>query len=373
MKKTIVGLVIAGLLVLFVYTIYYLWGKEQQEPIVYETEQAFKTSIIKKTMATGAVVPRKEIDIKPQVSGIIQEIYVEAGELVKKGDLIAKVKIIPDMVTLNNAENRVNRAKIALDQAKRDYDRNKQLLDQGVIPEVEFQTFEIALKNAEEEQEAAASNLQLIREGVTKRSGRSTNTLIRSTIDGMVLDVPVKEGNSVIESNTFNEGTTIASVADMGNMIFEGNVDESEVNKIKLGMPLILNIGAIETEKFDASLEYISPKGVTIDGAIQFEIRAALKIDTTGGSFIRAGYSASADIVLDRRDDVLAIRESLMQFDDTGKSYIEVEVGDQRFERRDLTTGLSDGINIEVLSGVTEADKIKQPNTELDGGPHGGH
>ena len=370
MKTVLKVLLFGGILVGFVWTIFYLWSKEQVEPVVYTTEAPYKDNILKKTVATGSVVPRKEIEIKPQVSGIIKEFYVEAGDIVKKGDRIAKVQIIPDMVSLNNADNRVNRAKIGLDQAKQDFERNRSLKDQGVIAEAEFLTFKIALDNAQEEMEAAESNLALIKEGASRRSGGTTNTVVKSTIDGMVLDIPIKEGNSVIESNTFNDGTTIATVADMTDMIFEGNVDESEVGKIRQGMALILKIGAIEGRTWDAGLEYISPKGVALDGAIQFEIRAALNIsDST--DFIRAGYSANADIVLDSRDSVLVVNESLLQFEGD-QVFVEVEVGDQQYERRDLEVGLSDGIKIEVLSGITIDDKIKQPNTNLTGG-FGGH
>ncbi len=353
--KSLLGLILVGIIV---GTLYFLYAKSEKKPVFFHTDSPFTTNIIRKAVATGSVVPRKEIDIKPQVSGIVQKIYVEAGNLIKEGDLIAKVKIIPDMVTLNNAENRLNRAKINLENSIKDYDRNKKLFDQKVIAEADFQRFELALENAREEQEAAANNLQLIKEGVTKKSGQATNTLVRSTIAGMVLDVPVKEGNSVIESNTFNEGTTIATVADMGEMIFEGKVDESEVGKISHGMRLIIVIGAIENVTFDATLEYIAPKGVEEDGAIQFEIKAALELKED--HFIRAGYSANADIVLERRDSVMAIKESLLQFDED-KIYVEVEKGEQEFERRDLQTGLSDGINIEILSGLSENDKIKIP------------
>ncbi len=357
MKTVLKVVLFGGLLVLFVYTLFFLWSKDQEAPVIYTTETPFRTDIIKKTVATGSVVPRKEIEIKPQVSGIVQEIYVEAGDVVKKGDLIAKVKIIPDMVTLNNAENRMNRARIAYENAERDYKRNKNLKDQGVIADVDFQQFELALRNAEEELESAEANLQLIKEGVTKRSGKSTNTLIRSTIDGMVLNVAIKEGNSVIESNTFNDGTSIATVADMNDMIFEGNVDESEVGKIRQGMALILKIGAIESKTYDATLEYISPKGVAVDGAIQFEIRAALAMNDTT-EFIRAGYSANADIVLERKDDVLSIHESLLLFE--GDSvFVEVETSAQQFKKQQVKVGLSDGINIEVLSGVDENVQIK--------------
>jgi HlyD family secretion protein len=344
-------------------TMFFLYQKSKKKPVVYEVKSPFISSVIKKTVATGSVVPRKEIDIKPQVSGIVEELFIEAGNHVKKGDLIARVKIIPNMVELNNAESRYNKAKINFEDSKLVYDRQKKVYEQGVIAEAEFQQYRLSYMNAMEEMETAESNLQLIKEGVSKKSGQATNTLIRSTIEGMVLDVPVEVGNSVIESNTFNEGTTIASVADMGEMIFEGKVDETEVGKLKLGMPLILSIGAIEEEKFDAELEYISPKGKEENGAIQFEIKADVKI--RANSFIRAGYSANADIVLDRKDSVMVIPESLIKFEKEGDSaYVEIEKQPQIFEKRFIKTGLSDGVNIEIKEGLQIKDKIKGEKKE---------
>ena len=311
---------------------------------------------MKKTVATGSITPRKEIEIKPQVSGIIEKIFIEAGKMIKKGDMIAKVKIIPNMVALNEAESRLNRANIGLDDTKKVYDREKVLFEKRVIAAGEFQQYETALKNSKEAVTAATDNLQLVREGVTGKSAQSGNTIIRSTIDGMILTVPVEVGNSVIEANTFNAGTTVATIADMGEMIFKGKVDESEVGKLHEGMPLILSIGAIDNLKFDANLEHISPKGVTENGAIQFEIKAAVKLKKN--SFIRAGYSANADIVLERRDKVMAIPESMVQFEGQ-KTYVEIETAPQKFTKRYIKTGISDGLNIEVLSGLKIKEKIK--------------
>lgn len=356
MKKTfkiIIGVLFLGI---FGYTIFFLYQKSKPKPIIYQTKTPFVSNITKKTVATGKVVPRKEIDIKPKVSGIIEEIYLEAGKMVRKGDLIAKIKIIPDMVNLNNAESRVNRARLSLDDIQLVFDRQKKLYDQGVIPEAEFQQTRLNLNNAREELSAAENNLELIREGALKKAGQVTNTLVRSTIDGMVLDVPVEEGKSVIESNNFNEGTTIAIVADMGEMIFEGKVDETEVGKIHQGMNLSLSIGAIESDTFNAILEYISPKGKEENGAIQFEIKA--KVALKEGKFIRSGYSANADIVLDQRKKVMVIEEGLLQY--AGDSaFVEVETKPQTFEKKYIKTGLSDGINIEVKNGLTMKDKIK--------------
>lgn len=360
MIKKVVKIVLGiALLSVFAWTFYFLYKKSEQAPVVYQTVSAFDTTIIKKTVATGSVIPRREVNMKAQVSGIVEKMYVIAGQEIKQGDVIAKVKIIPNMLNLANAESRVNQAQITYENAKSEYDRNATLLKQQVIAQAEILPFELRLKSAKEEMDAAENNLQLIKEGVTKNAGNATNTLIRSTITGMVLDVPIKEGSSVIESNTFNEGTTIASVANMGEMIFEGKVDESEVGKIKEGMELVLTIGAIDAESFKANLEYIAPKGVTENGAIQFLIRAALT-KSTSGSFLRAGYSANADIILDKKDRVLAVSETVLQFE-KDKTFVEVETAPNTFEKKFLKTGISDGVNIEVLEGISKSDKIKVP------------
>ncbi len=360
--KKIIRIVISLLFVgIVIFGFIYLYNKSKVKEVIYETKNPTVDNIIQKTVATGTVTPRKEILIKPQVSGIIAELYVEPGDHVEKNALLAKIKIIPDMVALNAAESRLNKAKLRLEDAQLVYDRQKGVYEQGVIAEAEFQNYRIDYNTALEEVEAAENNLQLIKEGITKKSGEITNTLIRSTIEGMVLDVPVEVGTSVIQTNTFNEGTTIASVADMNEMIFEGKIDETEVGKIREGMKLELTIGAIEEEKFDAELEYISPKGVEENGAVQFEIKA--KVSLSSSTFIRAGYSANANIVLDRRDSVLTLSESLIQFENENKDsvFVEIETAPQEFEKRFINTGLSDGIKIEVKEGLSEEDKVKVP------------
>jgi HlyD family secretion protein len=365
MKKFLRVLIVVLLIALFVGVLFFLYQKSKEKPIIYNTKSPEITTIVRKTIATGKVVPRKEIEIKPQgVSGIIAKLYVEAGQTLKKGDPIAKIKIIPDMINLNSAESRVKRAQIAFDDAKINYDRDKELFDSNVLPKADFQKTQLAYRNSKEELSTAKDNLQLIKEGVTKSAASATNTIIRSTIEGMILDIPVKDGYSVIQSNNFNAGTTVAIVADMGEMIFQGKVDETEVDKIKQGMNLDLTIGAIDDVKFEAQLEYISPKGVQENGAVQFEIKAAVKLNNN--YFIRSGYSANAEIILEERKDVLAVNESLLNFKNDS-TFVQVEVKDQVFEERYVKTGISDGINIEILEGISKKDKLKgKKQTKMD-------
>lgn len=356
MKKALRILLIVILVGAFAGTMYFLYSKSKDKPDVFETKHPFTNTVVLKTVATGSVVPRFEIEIKPQVSGIIDELFIEAGDKIAKGQVVARIKIIPDMVTLNAAETRVNRAKINFEDAQNDYNRQQQLFDKKVISYVEYKSAKVAYDSSKEELAAAENNLELIKNGVTKKAESATNTLVRSTIDGMVLDVPVEVGNSVIQANTFNNGTTIASVADMKDLIFEGKVDETEVGKIREGMPIELEIGAIDKEKFAAVLEYISPKGIEENGAIQFEIKANVKL--LDDQFIRAGYSANANIVLDQKDSVLVIPEGLLKFQNDS-AYVEIEIGEQLFEKRFVKTGLSDGINIEIMEGLSKDDKVK--------------
>lgn len=355
-KKIVLILTLLTIVCVFVGTAVFLYQKSQEKPVIFETTGAFYTDIVKKTVATGKVLPRKEIVIKPQVSGVIDTLYVEAGDQVEKGAVIARIQLIPDMEHLNNAESNLEKAQINLRNAKTEYERQQLLFEKGLIGEIGFNKFLLQYELQEEAVNSAQNNVELIKEGASKQSGKVAN-LVHSTISGMVLDVSVKEGSFVTETNTFNQGSTIANVANMNDLIFEGKLDESEVGKVKEGMPLVLNVGAIDNERFEAELEYISPKGFELQGTIKFEIRAAIKLPETG--FLRAGYSANADIVLDKRVNVLAINEGNLIFED-GQAYVEIEVGKQEFAREVVTVGISDGINIEILSGVDINTRFKK-------------
>jgi HlyD family secretion protein len=344
----------------FVVTLLFLYNKSQAKPAVFQTAKPVTMDIVKKTVAPGAIVPRREVAIKPHVSGTLEKVYVVAGEVVKNRQLLAKIRIIPNVVALNNAESAIRSAQIGLDNAQSQMTRYQQLFDQKLMNETEFNQFKLAFELKRQELETAQSNRELIKEGASKRTGNVSN-LVNSTVDGMVLDVPVKEGASVIEANNFNEGTTIAAIADMGDMIFLGRVDESEVGKLSEGMPVTITVGALGEERLEGKLEYIAPKGKEKEGTIEFEVKAAVKLKQ--GVLVRANYSANADIILDTKKAVLAIEESLVQFD-KGRAFVEVETSPQAFTRREVKLGISDGINVEVLSGVTANDRLKKPLSE---------
>ncbi len=372
--KKIFGIVLGIIFVLLVAgTGVFLYKKSTKKPVVYVTSSPTRADIVQKTVATGSVVPREEVEIKPLVSGIVDALYVAEGQTIEKGAQIAKVRVIPDMSRLSDGESRINKSRIALADAEREFGRQKSLFEDGTVPKAEMERSEIALQQAKEELEGAKSSLDIVKSGTSARVASVATTLIRATASGTVLEVPVEVGDSVIQANNFNEGTTVASVADMTDMVFEGKVDESEVGKIRVGMELLLTIGALPEAAIRATLEHIAPKGKEENGAIQFEIRAAVVNDS--GLQLRANYSANADIVLDKREQVVAIDEGLLQFDGD-KTFVEVETEPQTFERRDVVTGLSDGIQIEIVSGLSETDKVKNPNTDAEvvgvGGPGGG-
>ena len=355
LKITLLVVLTSGIIGTFVF----LWMKSRPKVVVYETVNAEITDLQKTTVATGKVEPRDEILIKPQISGIIDEVYKEAGQSIRKGEVIAKVKVIPELGQVNSAESRVRLAEINEKQAQTDFDRVEKLFKDKLISREDFEKSEVALKQARVEVQTAKDALEIIKEGITKNSASLSSTLIRSTIDGLILDVPVKAGNSVIMSNTFNDGTTIATVANMNDLIFKGKIDETEVGRIHEGMPVKLTIGALQNLTFDAKLEYISPKGVEENGANQFEIKAAVSVPDSVQ--IRSGYSANAEIVLQRAQQTLAVPESVIEFsgDSTFVYVMTDSVPEQKFQRKPVTAGMSDGIKIEIKSGVTAKDKIR--------------
>ena len=352
--KKYIWLAIAA--VVFFGTFFYLFQRSRPKPVRYETLEATVKSIERTTVVTGKIVPRNEVNVKPQISGIISELYKQAGEQVKEGEVIAKVKVIPEMSSLSAAQSRLRLAEVNRKQARTDYEREKSLYDKQLVSAEEFDRVRQSLAQAEEEYVAAQESLEVIRDGVSRRNASSSSTLIRSTISGLILDIPVKVGNSVILSNTFNDGTTIATVANMNDLIFDGSVDETEVGRLTEGMPVSITIGALQDLAFDATLEYISPKATAVNGANQFQIKAAVRVPE--GNRIRSGYSANATIVLERADSVLTVPESAIEFAGDSTFVYLVENGG-KFTRTAISTGLSDGVNIEVKSGLSTSDKVR--------------
>ncbi|AQT61260.1 efflux transporter periplasmic adaptor subunit [Cellvibrio mixtus] len=355
MKKFIWYTVLGLIAVVFIGTAVFLYNKSQEKPVVYQSDDVFKTTIVKKTVAVGKVIPRREVEIKSQVSGVVEQLYVIAGQTVKKGDIIAKITLAPSMVMLNQAESQLETARLNLQNATVEFDRQKKLFADKLISASEYNKFLLNYDLQREAVTAAENNLLLMKSGATKKSDKVSN-MIPATVTGMVLDLPYKEGAFIVETSSFGAGTTIATLADMNDMIFEGMVDESEVGKIREGMELVLDVGALEGEPFTAVLEYISPKGVTDQGTIKFQIRAAVTLSEK--LFLRSNYSANADIVLEKRENVVAINEGNLIVEEKGQ-FVEVETGPQKFEKREVKTGISDGINIEILEGLKEGDKIK--------------
>ena len=362
-SKLIIAIIIAFI---FIGTFVFLYQKSQPEPIVYNEFTTKMGDVSKTTLITGKIEPRNEVNVKPQISGIITDIYKEAGDVVKAGEVIAKVKVIPDMSQLSSAESRVRLAEINAKQAQTDYDRDKVLFDKHLITAESFDKVSQTLHQAQEEVKAATDALEVVRDGVSKSNASASSTLIRSTISGVILDIPVTVGNTVILSNTFNDGTTIATLANMKDLIFRGNIDETEVGQLAIGVPMKITIGALQDVKLNASLEYISPKAVENNGANQFEIKAA--IDVKGAKDLRSGYSANAEIVLQTAKNVLTIPESAVEFSgDSTFVYLVKGKGEQKtYERHPVTIGISDGVNIEIKKGLSQKDIVRGPQVVAD-------
>lgn len=358
MKKIAKWATMAIIALVFIGTFVFLFQKSQPKQTQYEINTATVKDLQKTTIVTGKIEPRDEVSIKPQISGIITELYKEAGETVSKNEVIAKVKVIPDMGNLSSAENRVHLANLSFKQAQTDFERMKRLFEEKVISPEEYEKAELSFKQAKAEKSNAEDALNIVRDGISLSNASMSTTLIRSTIDGLILDIPVKVGNSVILSNSFNDGTTIATVADMSDLIFKGKIDETEVGRIHEGMPVDITVGAIPDLHLSAVLEYISPKGVEENGANQFEVKAAITLpsDVT----IRSGYSANAEIVLDKVDAAVTISESSLEFSgDSVFVYILTDSIKQTYSRQQVETGISDGVNIEIKKGVKANDKVR--------------
>ena len=357
MKKFGKILIFALIALVFLGTFFYLFKRSQPQEIQYQELSPAMGDISRSTVVTGKIQPRDEVNVKPQISGIVAEVYKEAGQMVQQNEVIAKLKVIPDMGQLSSAQSRVRLSEVNLKQARTNFNREKALFDKQLVSPEEFEKVQQALRQAEEEHAIAKETLEIVRDGVSSANKSGSTTLVRSTISGLILDVPVKVGNSVINSNTFNDGTTIATVANMNDLIFDGNIDETEVGRLHIGLPVRISVGALQDFSFDAALEYISPKATESGGANLFEIKASVSVPDS--VTIRSGYSANAEIVLQQVKNVLTIPESAIQYDGD-KTYVFVKEVDE-YVRRDVQTGLSDGVNIEIKSGLEMGQTVRGP------------
>lgn len=358
MKKAFKYIILALIGMIIIGTFVFLFVKSRPETVTYQELEATTMDIRRSTVVTGKIEPRNEVNIKPQINGIISELYKEAGQQVQENEIIAKLKVIPDMSSLSSAESRVRLAELNLKQAKTDYDREKALFDKSLVSAEEYDKVVQSYNQAKEERAAAQDALEVIRDGVSSTNATGSSTLVRSTITGLILDIPVKVGNSVIQANTMNDGTTVATVANMSDLIFDGNIDETEVGSLSEGMNILITIGALPDYSSEATLEYISPKAVETNGANQFEIKAAVK--TGDGHRIRSGYSANAEVVLQEVKGVVSVPESALEFDGD-KTFVYLLTSPQEFVRTAVETGLSDGVNIEIISGLKAGDKVRGP------------
>ncbi len=353
LKYLAIGLLILGAVFATLYFI-----KTNSKPLFeYKTQSPKTQNIEKKTVVTGTVIPEDEVEIKPQISGIIEKLFVEEGDLVTNGDLLAKVKVVPNEQSLNTAKGRLSNTLILLKNAEVEFNRNQSLFDKEIISQQQFDNAKLSFDQAKQNVINARTDLQIIKLGSAGGSSIA-NTNIRATVAGTILEIPVKEGDQVIESNTFNAGTTIATIADLNKMIFEGKVDEADVAKLIIGMPLKVSLGAVQDKEFDAELKFIAPKGNEEQGTVQFKIEGDVYLDNS--VFIRAGYSANASLVLEKKDSVMCISEALLQFDKiTNDPYVEIKNDKGKFERKNIDLGISDGINVEVVKGLSKEDQIK--------------
>jgi HlyD family secretion protein len=364
MNKTVKIIFGIGALILLVYVLKYFKDSNAKEVIDYKTELPFYSTLDTKTVATGKLNPEEEVELKPQISGIVDQIFVEEGDLVRKGDLIAKIRVVPNEQALGSAKSRINTTRLSFENAQNLFNRNKTLFEKGVISKQDFENSELSLNQSKESYDQSKDDYQIIKRG-SLSGGSSANTNIVAQISGTILEIPVREGDQVIESNNFNAGTTIATIADMSKMIFEGKVDESEVGKLEEGKDIKVILGAINEKEFPAVLTFVAPKGVEENGAVQFTIKADVSIPKS--TKIRAGYSANAEIEIESKDSILVIKEALLQFNRiTEKPFVEIQNENGNFTKKNIEIGLSDGINVEILDGIEEGDKIKVWNKALE-------
>ncbi len=351
--KEKIKLIIGGICVVLAIIISLIFlGDRSKEKKISKVSPEYKT-IIKKKIIFGTIEPLKEIAIKPRISGILEKIYIHEGSKIKKGTPIARIKPLPNPKNIEKAKTDFNVAKLNERLALKEYKRAKKLIKDHIISRQNFQNLENSYKKAHENLRAASKHLDLVKKGYFKGQEEESN-IVNSTIDGTVLELPFKEGSSILERSLTNEGSTIALIADMNEMIFKGDVNEKEAAHIKEDMQFTINIDAIDKKNIPAIISKISPKGKNVNGVTKFAIEAKIKMNFKNK--IRAGYKAIAEIIIDKKENVLSISEKYLQSEDD-KYFVEINVKGKKVKKY-VEIGISDGINIEIIKGLSDKDII---------------
>lgn len=371
--KKVISIILGLVFVLaVVFGIGYLIKSNSKESEVFLTRKPSIKNLDDKVMATGKIEPREEIEIKPNISGIIQSISVKEGDKVEAGQLLATIRIVPNVTDVNNATMQINNsqiqlanAKINVDNQQKQFAMQEKLYKQGVISKQEYiaaqqqlQTTLQQQKLASQQLNAAQKQLQIVRTGATPELQSMATTQIRAKAAGTVLEIPVKVGGQVIEANSFNPGTTICSIADLNSLIFKGKIDEAQAGKLKEGMDMNVVIGALQNKSFPGKVTLIAPKGTEESGTIKFNVEG--NVTNPKGEYIRAGFSANGEVILSSQKNALLLDESLIQYDKgNNKSFVEVKQPNGSFKKTYVKLGASDGINVQILSGIDKNSEVK--------------
>ena len=348
--------VVLGLAIIGVIATAIVKSQGKTKELYEEVTPTANDSIVKSTVLTGSIEPRDEILVKPNMNGIIAELNHLPGDFVQEGELIAKIQMVPDVAMVQSAASRVDAARVDLKRTEEVYKRDKSLYDQQILAKEAYETSLANYRRAKIEYSSAVEQLDLTRTGSSASTSKRNNNLVFATVTGTILEQPVKVGSRVTMANNFNEGTTVVSIADLTDLLFIGNVNESDVNNVTVGSPVTIHVGALKDKTYHAVVEYVSPKGKDTSGTILFEVKAAISGDDL--SALKAGFSSNAEVEMAHKTGVLTIPEATVTYEGD-KSFVFVKGGKGQYEKKEVTLGLSDGIKVEVLSGLTGDETLR--------------
>lgn len=348
--------VVIGLAIIGVIATAIVKSQGKTKELYEEVTPTANDSIVKSTVLTGSIEPRDEILVKPNMNGIIAELNHLPGDFVQEGELIAKIQMVPDVAMVQSAASRVDAARVDLKRTEEVYKRDKSLYDQQILAKEAYETSLANYRRAKIEYSSAVEQLDITRTGSSASTSKRNNTLVFATVTGTILEQPVKVGSRVTMANNFSEGTTVVSIADLTDLLFIGNVNESDVNNVTVGSPVTIHVGALKDKTYHAVVEYVSPKGKDTSGTILFEVKAAISGDDL--SALKAGFSSNAEVEMAHKTGVLTIPEATVTYEGD-KSFVFVKGSKGEYEKKEVTLGLSDGIKVEVLSGLTGDETLR--------------